>query len=58
MATKSFLKNINIKNKKDCQTLINALENAKDKKSSDVSFDRSYHVASKDEISKIFGIKQ
>ena len=58
MATKSFLKTINIKNEKGCQSLVNALENAKKKISSDVSFDRSYHVASKDETFKIFGMKK
>lgn len=32
MATKSFLKNVTIKNKKDCSKLLHALESAQSKK--------------------------
>lgn len=54
MATKSILKNIIIKNKKTCRSLINALENAQNKTAKDVSFSKGYHNATKDEIDKIF----
>jgi hypothetical protein len=56
MATKSFLKTIHIKNKKDCHALVNALEHAKDKSAVSVSFHRSYHVASKEEVSNLFKV--
>lgn len=54
MATKSILKNIIIKNKKSCWSLINALENSKGKKARKVTFSRGYSSATKDDISKIF----
>lgn len=38
MATKSILKNIVIKDKKSCRSLINALENAKGKKEKKLYF--------------------
>ena len=54
MATKSFLKTINIKNKKACIAPVNAMENAQNKQSTEVKYDRSYHVASLAEVAKIF----
>lgn len=39
MATKSFLKNITIKNKKSAERFLNALENAEGKKAKKVTFD-------------------
>lgn len=54
MATKSILKNIIIKNKKTCYSLINALENAQDKTAKKVNFSKGYYNASKEDIDKIF----
>ena len=54
MATKSFLKNVTIKNKKDCSKLLHALESAQKQKSVPVEFSRSYSLATKEEIDKIF----
>ena len=54
MATKSILKNIVIKDKKSCRSLINALENAKGKTRKEVVFSRGYRTATEDDIDKIF----
>jgi hypothetical protein len=54
MATKSILKNIVIKDKKSCRSLINALENAKGKTRKEVVFSRSYRTATEDDIDRIF----
>lgn len=40
MATKSFLKNITIKNKKDAERFLQALENAENKQAKIVKFDK------------------
>lgn len=40
MATKTFLKNINIKNSKAAEKFIQALENAENKKSKTIKFDK------------------
>ena len=42
MATKSILKNVNIKNPKLGKSLVVALENASGKKSKDVTLSRTY----------------
>lgn len=55
MATKSFTKNIDIRDKKLGKSLVSALENASNKKSKDVSLSRTYSEASNDTIRKIFG---
>ena len=54
MATKSFLKTIHIKNKKDCTALVNAMEHAEQKGNVPVTFSRSYHEATKEEVQKMF----
>ena len=43
-----------IKNKKDCSKLLHALESAQKQKSVPVEFSRSYSLATKEEIDKIF----
>ena len=53
MATKSILKNIVIKDKKSCSSLINALEGAKGKIAKEVNFSRSVRT-----IKKMFGDKK
>lgn len=55
MATKSVLKNIDIKNRNSAMALVNALENAKGKHAQYVVKDRSFSNASKEEIRKMFG---
>lgn len=54
MATKSFLKNITIKNKKECNALVKALESASEKKQQEVTFSRSYSVATREDVRKMF----
>lgn len=54
MATKSFLKNITIKNQKDCNALVRALECASKKKQQEVTFSRSYSVATREDVRKMF----
>ena len=55
MATKSILKSVIIKDKVTSSSLINALENAKKKKSKDVVLSRAVRVADSDMIQKLFG---
>ncbi len=55
MATKSFLKNIVIKDKKSAEKFINALEKAENKKSKQVIIDkRVEEVTDSEQIRKIF----
>ena len=55
MATKSFLKNIVIKDKKSAEKFISALENAANKKAKKVSVDkRTEDVTDKEQIRKLF----
>ena len=55
MATKSFMKNIVIKDKKSAENFISALENAVNKKAKNVSIDkRAEDVTDKEQIRKIF----
>lgn len=54
MATKSFLKDVTMKNKKQSLRLIQALEQAHNKKCQDVEFTRSCMTATKDDIRKMF----
>lgn len=55
MATKSVLKNVDIKTKNSALALVNALENAKGKSAQPVINQRTFLDASKDEIRKMFG---
>lgn len=55
MATKSILKNVNIKNRKTAASLINALENASKKGSKEIVYSRAIRSASSEDIKKIFG---
>lgn len=55
MATKSFLKNIVIKNKKSAMSFLCALENAEGKSKKKVAFDTAVETVKDDEtIKKIF----
>lgn len=55
MATKSVLKNIDVKTRKSAYALVNALENAQGKHAQPVVNNRTFSDASKEEIRKMFG---
>ncbi len=55
MATKSILKNINIRNKNLCRNFVNALENAEGKKAKEVVLSRSCTEIKGEIIKEIFG---
>lgn len=55
VATKSILKSVIIKDKATSTSLINALENAKNKKAIDVTLSRTVRNADSELIKKIFG---
>ena len=57
MATKSILKNVDIKEKKLGKSLVVALENAAGKKSRNVTLSRTYSDVHGDKIREIFGQK-
>ena len=58
MATKSVLKNIDVKTRDSALALVNALENAKGKHSQNVVPSRTFSYANKDEIRKMFEAKK
>lgn len=55
MATKSVLKNIDVKTRNSALALVNALENAKGKHAQQVVKTRTFSDANKEEIRKMFG---
>ncbi len=55
MATKSILKNIDIRDKESAFALVNALENASGKRAQPVIRSRGFSDASADDIKKMFG---
>lgn len=55
MATKSVLKNIDIKSRKSVQALASALEHANGKHSQTVMKQRTFSDASREDIRKMFG---
>ena len=57
MATKSILKNVDIKEKKLGKSLVVALESAAGKKSKNVTLSRTYNDVRGDKIREIFGHK-
>ena len=58
MATKSILKNVDIKDKKLVKSLIIALENAAGKQSKEVTLSRRYDDVRGEKIKEILGVKQ
>ena len=58
MATKSVLKNINIKSPVAARALVRALENAKGKHARPVVNNRSFSDASREEIRKMFKVNE
>jgi len=57
MATKSILKNVNIKTNSSARKLASALEQSKQKSSESVVQSRAYHYANSEDIKKIFAHK-
>lgn len=57
MATKSILKNVDIKEKKLGKSLIVALENAAGKSAKNVTLSRTYSDIKGEKIKEIFGTK-
>ncbi len=55
MATKSVLKSIHVKDRRQAANLVRALENAKGKASITVTKSRSFSDADRAEIRKMFG---
>lgn len=55
MATKSVLKNVDIKTRNSALALVNALENAKGKHTHFIKSNRTFSDANKEEIRKMFG---
>ena len=55
MATKSVLKNIDVKTRESASALVNALENAKGKHAQHIEKTRTFSDASREEIRKMFG---
>jgi len=55
MATKSIMKNVDIRDKRLCRAFISALENAHGKKSKEVSLSRTFKEISGDKIKELFG---
>ena len=55
MATKSFLKNVALRDEKQCKAFIRALENSENQSTADGHVKRSVHTMSSAQIQKIFG---
>lgn len=55
MATKSFLKNISLRDEKQCKAFIRALENSENQPTTDKHSKRPVHTMSSMQIQKIFG---
>lgn len=58
MATKSVLKTIHIKKRKQAIALLCALENAEGKARKNIVMSRSFSEASREDIQKMFGEKE
>ncbi|MBS3885751.1 MAG: hypothetical protein KGZ56_01725 [Dethiobacter sp.] len=56
MATKSILKNVDIRKKSLCRAFVSALENAKKKKSKEVTLSKTCTEIREEKIKEIFGI--
>jgi len=55
MATKSILKNIDIKNQRLGRAFASALENAENKTSKEVNFSKTCTTATRSQVKNIFG---
>lgn len=56
MATKSILKNVNIKTADDAKRFVEAMEHTENKKAKDVVISRTCSEASKEDIKRMFGV--
>ena len=54
MATKSILKNINIKNNRLGRNFVNALEKAQSNEIKEIKLDKKFRNVKKDEIKELF----
>ncbi len=57
MATKSFLKNINIRDKVSARNFANALENVKNVSGKEVTINKACSIVKKNKIKELFGEK-
>lgn len=57
MATKSFLRNVNLRGTKQCQSFIRALEQSKSSSKKQVTYSRTVTDLDKEQIKQIFGEK-
>ena len=57
MATKSFLKTINLRSTKQCQAFIKALETSQAHKEKPVVYSKTVSEMDKEQIRKVFGGK-
>lgn len=57
MATKSIIKDVNIRDKKLCRTFASAIENASGRRGKDVQLSRSFKEISGEKIRELFGNK-
>ena len=55
MATKSIMKNVDIRDRKLCRSFVEALENAEGKGSKEVILSRTFKEVSGDKIKELFG---
>ena len=55
VATKSFLKNVSLRDEKQCKAFIRALENSENQPNTAEHVKRSVHTMSSAQIQKIFG---
>lgn len=55
MATKSFLKDVSLRDKKQCQAFIKALEKSQSKEVKEIDIASRSRDLTKDQIQKIFG---
>lgn len=58
MATKSILKEVQIKDKASARKLVSALENAGNAKSKRVTVSRTVSTATKEDIRRMFGVSE
>ena len=54
MATKSILKNVNIRDKKLGRNFVNALEEAQSKKKTEIKLEKDFRNVTQDEIKDLF----
>ena len=58
MATSSMLRSVTVKTRKQCQSLVNALENAQAGKKPERQMSKTVHEMTPDVMRKLFGKEQ